>query len=115
MEVRTTAEGKNVFIAYSTGNFISASKYNNSNIEMILNIEVTKSANSSETRLTKVTYVPVYLLDNGRNAKERYKLLDIAEEITRYEAGNRERITENTYKSLNAAINTIEKLIGKEN
>lgn len=47
MEVRKNAQENSVFIAYSTGNFISASKYSYSDIEMILNIEVTKSG---ETR-----------------------------------------------------------------
>lgn len=114
MEVRETEAGKNVFIAYSTGNFISATKYTNSNIEMILNIEVTKSGESGETRLSKVTYVPIYLLDNGKGAENRYKLLDMVEELKRYEDGNTEYITQNTYKSLIDAINTIERLIGKE-
>jgi len=114
MEVRETEGGQNVFIAYSTGNFISATKYTNSNIEMILNIEVTKSEKTGETRLTKVTYVPVYLLDNGKGAEHRYKLLDVQEELKRYESGNTEYISQSTYKMLNDAINTIEKLIGKE-
>lgn len=113
MEVRENSQGKNIFIAYSTGNFISSREYKNSNIEMILNIEITKEAKTGETKLTKVTYTPVYLLDRGTKAKQRYKLLDIKREIENYEKGNKDNITEKEYEKLLQALIDIDKLIGK--
>ena len=113
MEVRKNEEGKNVFIAYSTGNFISSSKYSYSNIEMILNIEVTKRGETGETRLSKVTYEPVYLWDRGESAAERFILLNIKEEVAAYERGNTSRMDEQTYKELVQALQDIERLIGK--
>ena len=115
MEVRQNSMGKNVYISYSTGNFISASKYSYSNIEMVLNIEITKSGETGETYLSKVTYVPVYLQDKGSGAADRYKLLDIPAEINKYEGGSTNDIDAKTYNSLKQALSTIDKLIGKEN
>ncbi len=114
MEVRENSEGQNIFIAYSTGNFISSREYTNSNIEMILDIEITKDSETGETKLTKVTYTPVYLLDRGKSAEQRYKLLDIKKEIENYENGYTENITEEEYEELLQALIDIDKLIGKE-
>ena len=114
MEVRENSEGQNIFIAYSTGNFISSREYTNSNIEMILDIEITKDSETGETKLTKVTYTPVYLLDRGQSAEQRYKLLDIKKEIENYENGYTENITEEEYEELLQALIDIDKLIGKE-
>lgn len=115
METRTTAENKNIFISYSTGNFISASKYNYSDIEMILNIEISKSGTTGETHLTKVTYTPVYLLDNGENSENRYVLLDIKEEIKKYENNDNGSVSEPIYNKLKQALKDIEKLVREEN
>ena len=114
MEVRKNEYGNNVFIAYSTGNFISASKYKYSNIEMVLNIEITKKGETGETYLSRVTYEPIYLLDRGIGAEERYTLLNIKEEIAKYENEEENRVDQATYTELKQAIENIEKLIGKE-
>ena len=55
MEVRKNKEGKNVFIVYSQGNFISASEHKNSSIEMILDIRLRKDGETGEVLLNKVT------------------------------------------------------------
>lgn len=115
METRTTSENKNIFISYSTGNFISASKYNYSDIEMILNIEITKSKATGETSLAKVTYTPVYLLDNGVSSDNRYVLLDIKEEIKKYENNENGSVSEPIYNKLKQALKDIEKLVREEN
>lgn len=63
--------------------------------------------------LNKVTYVPVFLLDNGKKAKTRFELFDIKEAIKKYEAGE-EIVTKTVYNELCKALQDIEKLIGKE-
>ena len=113
MEVRQNSDGKNVYISYSTGNFISASKYNYSNIEMVLNIEITKSGETGETYLNRVTYIPVYLQDKGAGVTNRYKLLDIPAEINKYESGDTNGIDKKTYNALKQALTDIDRLIGK--
>ena len=111
MEIRQNNEGKNVFIAYSTGNYISASEYTNSNIEMILDIEITKNPKTEETKLSKVTYTPLYLLDRGKKEDQRFKLLDVKKEIQNYELGYTDNITEKEYEELLKALINIDNLI----
>lgn len=114
MEVRQNNSGKNIFIAYSTGNFISSREYKNSNIEMILDIEITQDSKTKETNLTKVTYTPVYLLDRGKKSEQRYKLIDIKREIQNYENGRDTTITKSEYEKILQALIDINKLVGKE-
>ena len=111
MEIRQNSEGKNVFIAYSTGNYISASEYTNSNIEMILDIQITKNPKTQETKLSKVTYTPIYLLDRGKKAEQRYKLVDVKQEIQTYESGYTNNITDKEYEQLLKALINIDNLI----
>lgn len=113
MEVRENSQGKNIFIAYSTGNLISSREYKNSNIEMILNIEITKDAKTGDTRLSEVTYTPVYLLDRGEKAEDRYKLLDVKKEIENYENKIKKDISKEEYEKCLQALIDIDKLIGK--
>ena len=111
MEIRKNEQGKDVFIAYSTGNYISASEYKHSNIEMILDIQITKNPKTQETKLTKVTYTPLYLLDRGAKAEQRFKLLDVKNEIKNYEKGYGQNITEKEYEELLKALINIDNLI----
>ena len=113
MEVRENSQGKNIFIAYSTGNLISSREYKNSNIEMILNIEITKDGKNGDTRLSKVTYTPVYLLDRGKKAEDRYTLLDVKKTIESYENKIEKDISQEEYEKCLQALIDIDKLIGK--
>lgn len=108
MEVKENTDKENIFIAYSTGNFISSSEYKNSNIEMILDIEITKDAKTNKTKLTKVTYTPVYLKDNGKSSENRYELLDMGKVLRDYNAD------EKLYNTIKQARTKIDELIGKE-
>ena len=114
MEIRQNAKQKDSFVAYSMGNFVSASSYQNSDIEMILEIQISKSAETGEVTLRKVNYTPVYLLDNGTKAENRYQLYDIKDVIKRYQIGDTEIVTQEIYEKLVEALEKIEVLIGKK-
>ena len=110
MEVIVNNEGKDVLIVNSLGNFISSESSQNSNLGMILNLELVKLAEDGKVYLNKVTYVPTYIQDNGNSSENRYKILDIKEEILNYENGMR-NIDEKTYKKLKQGIVKIKELI----
>lgn len=79
MEQRTvTVDGqeKNVFIAYSLGNFMAAMGRDDPYLEesVILNLEFTKDQNAGTTTISAVNYVPVYQFDNGEGAINRYEV-----------------------------------------
>lgn len=83
MEQRTVTvdgEEKNVFIAYSLGNFMAAMEredQTNLHESVVLNLEFTKTGD--ETTISKANYVPIYLFDNGEDAATRYEVRPIAD------------------------------------
>lgn len=80
MEMRTvTVDGreKNVFLAYSLGNFFSSMTEGSSQASVILNLEFTMDAETGETTISKVDYTPVYLVDKGEGTANRYEILPV--------------------------------------
>lgn len=81
MELRTvTVDGveKEVFIAYSLGNFLAAMTREDQtylNEGVVLNLEFTKTGD--ETVISSVDYVPTYRFDNGETAINRYEVRSV--------------------------------------
>ncbi len=85
MEILQNKEGKDCLVAYSLGDFTSDFSYENSNLELILNIQIYYDAENNTASLYKVDYVPIYMNDYGaKNKVDRYKLLDMKNEIANY-------------------------------
>ena len=85
MEIIKNSNGEDCFVAYSLGDFTSDFKSENSNLELILNIQLYYNAQENKVSLYKVDYVPIYMNDYGSKYKEnRYKLLDMKTEIANY-------------------------------
>ena len=74
MEVVQNEEGKNIFIAYSIGTYISTLSAEETRTELVLNIQLAKSGKSGEIYLTKVDYTELNMVDNGENAENRFVL-----------------------------------------
>lgn len=100
MEVRKNKEGKNVFIAYSIGTYISTLTDDNAKVELVLNIELRKSGKDGKVYLNKVNYTPIYVLDNGIEAENRYELIDMKSTASSYASGNTSIIDRKTYDKL---------------
>ncbi|MBQ7255449.1 MAG: CapA family protein [Oscillospiraceae bacterium] len=81
MERKTvTVDGKDkeVFVAYSLGNFFSAMTNESTQESCVLNLEFVMDAETGETSLGEIGYMPVYMLDKGENAASpRYEILPI--------------------------------------
>jgi len=110
LEDGTTREG---FVIYSMGNFFSAQTDNYTRDTLILNVEVRKNGKTGQITMDKATYTPVYVYDNGQNAKDRYELLDIEQIIKDYEAGSSE-YTESMYNLMKSELKKIEEIVGPE-
>ncbi len=106
----TTREG---FVIYSMGNFFSAQTDNYTRDTLILNVEVRKNGATGEITIDKATYTPVYVYDNGKNAKDRYELLDIEQIIKDYEAGSSE-YSQSIYNLMKSELNKIVEIVGPE-
>lgn len=113
MEIRQNKEGKNVLIAYSLGNFCSSIVEDNAKVELILNIEFRKSGETGEVYLKKVDYTPLYMLDNGATAENRYEIIDMKNTALQYASG-KGTITRDTYNKLINGLDLLESLLKQE-
>lgn len=111
MEIRQNSNGENVFIAYSLGNYISSINHANSKIELVLNIELRKSGEDGKVYLSKVDYTPIYVLDHGENAQNRYELIDMKGTAKAYASGNKEIVDKKTYQELLEGLELLEKVV----
>ena len=113
MEVRQNKDGDNVFIAYSIGTYISTLSSEEAKTELVLNIELRKNGKDGKVTLNKVDYTPIYMLDNGENAENRFELIDMKSTATSYAGGNTEIVTRATYDSLVRALDRLNGILSK--
>lgn len=111
MEIMQNPEGKNVLVAYSLGNYISGETMEISKIELVLNIELRRSGETGEVVLSKVDYKPIYVLDNGTKAENRYELIDMKETAKAYAEGNKKIVNKATYNKLVEGLKKLEGII----
>lgn len=111
MEVMQSPEGKNVLVAYSLGNYISGETMDISKIELVLNIELRKSGETGEVGLSKVDYTPIYVLDRGTKAENRYELIDMKGTAKAYAEGNKKIVNKETYNKLVEGLKKLEGII----
>ncbi len=111
MEIMQNAEGKNVLVAYSLGNYISGETMDISKIELVLNIELRKIGETGEVVLSKVDYTPIYVLDRGTKAEDRYELIDMKGTAKAYAEGNKKIVNKATYNKLVEGLKKLEGII----
>ena len=68
---------KQVFIAYSLGNFFSAMTDGTSQCSVLLNLEFSMDSETGAVTISDVSYLPLYLIDKGEGADARYEILPI--------------------------------------
>ena len=112
MEIRQNKDGKNVFIAYSIGTYISTLQAEEARTELVLNIELRRSGTDGNVYLNKINYTPLYVLDNGYSADNRYQLIDLKSTIANYNSEDG-TITEATYDKLVKAMERLNKVLGQ--
>lgn len=111
MEVRQNKEGENVFIAYSIGTYISTLSAEEARTELVLNIELRKSGKDGKVYLNKVDYTPIYMLDNGESAENRFELIDMKSTAMEYtNSGSTQTISRETYDKLVEGLNRLNEL-----
>ena len=103
--------GENVFIAYSIGTYISTLTAEEARTELVLNIELRKSGKDGKVTLNKVDYTPIYMLDNGEQAEDRFKLIDMKGTATSYASGNTDIVTRETYDKLVKALKKLNDIL----
>lgn len=114
MKVVQDSTGKNVLVAYSLGNYISTQQNDNSDVEIILNISIAMRSDDDKAILQKVSYTPIYMLDNGKNSENRYELTDMKALIREYTEGDTSKISKSTYSKLVNKLEELQKIINGE-
>ncbi len=96
------------FVAYSLGDFYGDGT-GESRYSVLLNLEITKSGATGQTKITGFDYVPIFM-ETKENGKIR--VLRIQEAIAGYENRYLDRVSEETYTAMKSALTQIEKRIG---
>lgn len=104
---------KEVFVVYALGNFVSGQIKEHTKSTAILDMQIRKNGQTGKITIDTVDYVPVYCYDRGGSSQNRYELLDIREEMTAYESGDKEKINQSLYNTLKSELNNIESVLGK--
>lgn len=119
METRTLTDRDGTthtgFVCWSLGNFISSQNDEYTDTTVVLNLELTKNPNTGVTDVTKVGYVPLYMLDREQEVGgERFTLLDAHRGIEEYASGDSGYISSSTEKKLQKCVSDCHKILGAE-
>lgn len=119
METRTLTDRDGTthtgFVCWSLGNFISSQNDEYTDTTVVLNLELTKNPNTGATDVTKVGYVPLYMLDREQEVDgERFTLLDAHRGIEEYASGDSSYISASTGKKLQKCVSDCHKILGAE-
>ena len=110
MEVITNSSGKDCFVAYSIGDFTSDFSNENANLELILNLQVYVDTEGN-SEIYRVDYTPIYMFDKGyKFEKNRFKILDMKQEIANYEFNNN-LLDKETYDKLVRGIDRLNRIV----
>ena len=97
------------FVAYSLGDLLSDGQKAGTEYSVILNLEITKSGES--TKITGYSYTPVFTVaERGSTLRS----VRIAESVVAYENSHVHRVKEGTYSDMNYALGRIEARIAGE-
>lgn len=114
MKIIQNSEGKNILVAYSLGNYISTLNYDNADVELILNIQIAKTSDSDKAVLQKVDYTPIYVLDNGTKAEDRFELTDMKQLAKDYANGDTSKISRQTYDKLIVKLEKLQNIVNNK-
>lgn len=117
METRTLTDKDGTthtgFVCWSLGNFISSQNDEYTDTTVVLNLELTKNPNTGVTEVTKVGYVPLYMLDREQEVGgERFTLLDAHRAINEYASGDSSYISSAIEKKLQKCVSDCHTFLG---
>ena len=97
------------FVAYSLGDLISDGQKAGTEYSIILNLEITKTA--EDTKVTGYSYTPIFTVaERGSSLRS----VRIAEAVVAYEGGHIRGVKPETYEDLKYALGRIEARISGE-
>lgn len=105
-------EGKDKFVIYSMGNFISHQRGIERNSGVVLKLKFTKDFQLNETRLSEVTYTPTFSHPYRENGRLQFRVVPVEATIAKIQQG-RERYMDSSYiPVLRQVLSSTRKLLG---
>ena len=104
---------KDGFVVYSLGNFLADQTKTYTRDSAILNLNITKNP-AGKITIDSAKYTPIYTYKNSSNKTKKFKILNLNNTISAYEAGYTEDISQSTYSTLKKELLNIQNLLGDE-
>lgn len=98
-------------VAYSLGDFFGDASRSGTSYSIILDLEITKDADSDTTRVTGYSYTPVYTLTENEAADGQRQVVRIQEAMLAYDANYMDKISASAYESMAYSLERIESRI----
>lgn len=108
MELHALPDGRQGFVCYSLGNFISSQTKPNTDTTAVLTLTLTRDNETGETQVTDYAYAPMYMLHRAEGTSPRFELVDIHAALDSGETG------ETLRQKLNHALETCHSVFGEE-
>lgn len=99
------------FVAYSLGDFLGDAQRAGSEYSVILELTVQKDRESGRTEITEFIYTPIFVVNEE---DKPLRILRINEAIAAYEAGQVDRVSQETYEAMQYALRRIEARVAGE-
>lgn len=94
MELRTLSDGRQGFVCYSLGNFISSQTKPNTDVTAVLTLTLLRDNETGEAQVADYAYVPLYMLHRPEGTSPRFELVDIHAALASGGPGDRQRLEE---------------------
>jgi len=111
MEIKKNREGKNVFVAYSLGNYMLNTTDPHTQVELVLKVELRRSDVDGSVYLQQIDYVPIYAIDYGKSASPRFEYVDLRNKVESYQEMPTDEAEKTRYKQMKEALEWIEKIV----
>ena len=105
---------KECFVIYSLGNFMADQNKAYTRDSVILNLKITKNAESGKITFDSATYTPTYIYKDTTKSSKKFKILDIESTIAAFDADYDTSIGTKTYNTLKTELQNIKNIIGEE-
>ena len=104
---------KDGFVVYSLGNFLADQNKPNSRSSAILNLNITKNENG-KTNINTAKYTPIYTFKNTTKNANQFRILNLKNLISAYDAGYTEDYTPANYATFKNELTNIQNILGDE-
>ena len=101
-------EATGALVAYSLGDFYGDADKNGTNYSIVLNLEITKNNLTGQTKITEYECTPIYTMTQEKDGVGTTRILRIRDAIASFEANSIDKVSEETYNAMKAALKKIE-------